>query len=106
MKFLSYAFLAAFLAAAPAFALDLQQARIQGMVGELPTGFVGPVKSSSDVQRLVAEVNAKRLQEYERISKANNQPVDVVGKLAAPQIIQKLPAGSMYQDAGGSWKRK
>ncbi len=90
----------------PALALDLPQARSQGLVGELPTGYVGMVKSGPEVQSLIGQVNARRLQEYQRISKENGQPVDVVAKLAAVQVIQKLPAGSLYQSADGKWVRK
>lgn len=90
----------------PALALDLPQARTQGLVGELPTGYVGMVKSGAGVQTLIAEVNARRKQEYQRISKENGEAVDVVAKLAAVQVIQKLPAGSLYQSPDGKWVAK
>lgn len=90
----------------PAYALDLQQARAQGLVGEQADGYAATLKPGAEVQALVAEVNARRRQEYERISKENGQPVDVVAKLAAVQIIQNLPAGSMYQSPGGGWVKK
>lgn len=90
----------------PALALDLQQARQQGLVGEQTTGYVAPLDNNPDVQRLATEVNAKRRQEYQRISQENGQPVDVVAKLAAQQIMQQLPSGAMYQDASGGWKKR
>lgn len=77
----------------PAFALDLHSARSSGAVGELPTGYVKALKPSAEVDALVATVNAKRRAEYERISKTNGQPVDVVGKLAAPEIAKGIAAG-------------
>lgn len=76
--------------AMPAFALDLKTARSSGVVAETPEGYIKAVKSSPEVDALVTEVNAKRRAEYERISKQNGQPVDVVGKLAAPQIAKTL----------------
>jgi uncharacterized protein YdbL (DUF1318 family) len=79
---------AALLMASPAFALDLQSARAQGLVAETPEGYVKAVDGSSAVKALVSEVNAKRRAEYERISKENGQPVDVVGRLAAPEIAK------------------
>ncbi len=87
-------FFAASLIASSAFALDLHAARSSGQVGELPTGYVTALKPSAEVSALVAEVNAKRRAEYERISKQNGQPVDVVGKLAAPQIAKSVAAGN------------
>ncbi len=84
---LSSAFVLAFTASA--FALDLQSARSQGLIAEKSDGYIEAVQSSSEVDALVSEVNAKRKQEYERISKQNGQPVDVVGKLAAEQLKNK-----------------
>ncbi|MDD5586840.1 MAG: YdbL family protein [Alphaproteobacteria bacterium] len=94
------------LPALPAYAMDLHEARGAGLVGEKPDGYVAAVKPSPEVQSLVAEVNAKRRQEYARISKQNGQPADVVAKLAAQQVINGLPAGSLYQGPDGSWKKR
>lgn len=94
------------LAAGAASALDLSAARASGAVGETTSGYVAAIESSAEVESLVASVNAKRKAEYTRISKQNSQPVDVVGQLAAPQIIGGLPKGSKYQDASGAWKVK
>lgn len=92
--------------ALPAFALDLQDARVKGQVGELRTGYVQALDSSAPVAELVKTVNGKRLAEYQRISKENGQAVDVVAKIAAERIIAGLPAGAKYQGADGSWKTK
>ncbi len=89
-----------------AYALDLGQARSSGLVGEKNDGYVGVVTASPEASALVAEVNARRKSEYEKISKQNGQPVSVVAKLAAGQIIGGLPSGSYYQAADGSWKKK
>jgi len=94
------------LVALPAFALELHQARTSGMVGEKFDGYVTALKPSPEVTALVAEVNVKRTHEYARISKENGQPIDVVAKLAAEQIITKLEPGSPYQSTDGSWKTR
>lgn len=94
------------LAAFPAFALDLATARMSGQLGEQLDGYVAVLKNSPEVSALAAEVNAKRRAEYTRISGENGQTPDVVGKLAAEQVIQKLPAGSMYQAPGGGWQKR
>ena len=101
-------FIALFLTvlALPAMAIELTDARKQGMVGEKTDGYVAAVKSSADVNALVVEVNAKRKAEYTRISKENGQPVSTVAKLASPQIIEGLPAGSLYQGSDGTWKTR
>lgn len=94
----------AMLAASPAMALDLHQARAQGLIGEKADGYAAALQPSA--AGLVAEVNAKRTQEYARISAQNGQPVAIVGKLAAEQIISKLKPGESYQGSDGSWKKR
>ena len=78
------------LAAAPALALDLNEARSTGVLGEKADGYVQVLKPSAEANALAAQVNAGRKAEYEKISKQNGQPVDVVGALAAGQIAKKL----------------
>lgn len=102
----SMVLMAALLMAAPALALDLHEARDAGIVGEKRDGYVAVLKKSAEADALAQEVNQKRRQEYQRISRENNQPADVVGKLAAEQIINGLGSGNYYQDAGGSWKKR
>ncbi|HBM90514.1 MAG TPA: DUF1318 domain-containing protein [Rhodospirillaceae bacterium] len=94
------------LMAMPALALDLHSARNAGMVGEKVDGYAQALNATPDVQALVADVNAKRQQEYARISKENGQPIDVVAKLAAQQIVTNLGAGASYQTSDGAWKKK
>lgn len=94
------------LVSAPAFALDLHGARASGQVGEKLDGYAVALKKTPEVEALVADVNAKRQQEYARISKQNGQPVDVVAKLAAQEIYAKLTPGSSYQAPDGSWKKR
>lgn len=92
--------------AMPAWALDLQTARNQGLVGELNDGYVKALQPNSDLQTLVADVNAKRQAEYRRISAANGQPIEVVAKLAAGQIVKNLGKGAKYQDSTGQWQTR
>lgn len=92
--------------ALPAYALDLHEARSKGLVGEKLDGYVSPLKETPDALALVTEVNAKRKDEYARISKENGQPVAVVAKLAAQQIINGLPPGSAYQSPDGGWMKR
>lgn len=78
------------LVALPALALDLNEARSKGLLGEQADGFVKVLKPSTEVNALADKINFGRKAEYERISKENGQPVTVVGTLAAQQIAKKL----------------
>lgn len=106
MKFRIFATLCAvfFLLVMPAYAMDLQEARVKGVVGERLDGYVEALDSSA--QSLAGDVNAKRRAEYNKISQQNGQPVDVVAKIAAERIIGGLPSGAKYQGADGSWKTR
>jgi uncharacterized protein YdbL (DUF1318 family) len=96
MKFLKippFVMLLTFLVASPAMALDLQQARSQGIIAEQPNGYITVVKDSPEARSLVHEVNYARQQEYQRISEQNGQPIDVVAAIAAQQIAEKTKSG-------------
>ena len=104
--FASIVFAAALIISGQAFALDLASARAQGLVGETATGYIATVTPSGDANAVVADVNARRKAEYEKISRENGQSVAVVGKVAAERIIGGLPSGSYYKGADGTWKKK
>ncbi len=72
-----------------AFAIDLHSARSQGMVAEQANGYVKAVKSSPEVEALVADVNAKRKAEYERIAKEKGIKVEDVAVIAAQELLKK-----------------
>lgn len=93
--------------ALPALALDLDEARAKGSVGERSDGFVAAVKDapSAEVKALVDEVNAKRRAAYEEIAKRNGAPVEAVAALAGQKLIANLPAGQFVNDGSG-WKKK
>ena len=92
--------------AGEAFAIDLQQARASGAVGEKTDGYVAAITNTAEVNALVADVNAKRKQRYEQIAKDTGQSVDVTAKIAAQEIITKLPAGATFMNAAGAWVKK
>ena len=52
------------LLALPAFALDLNQAKSNGMVGETNSGYIAAVKPSAEVNALVESINGQRIAQY------------------------------------------
>ncbi|WP_064608484.1 YdbL family protein [Photobacterium sp. J15] len=105
-KFLVLLF--AFFISAQAFALDLQQAKSQGLVGETNTGYVAAVTSnpSPEVRKLVTGVNALRKDRYKKIAVSHGLTTTEVGKLAYKKAIEKTESGHYYQNAAGKWVRK
>lgn len=73
-----------------AFAADVDQAKKQGMVCELPTGYLKATGSATgDVKAMVGEINNKRKAEYKRIAEEHGVTPDQVGKLTARKLTPK-----------------
>ncbi len=89
MKKIIYAGLIVVLTASSAFALDLQSARSQKLVVEQVTGYIKAANPSAEVDALVADVNAKRKAEYERIAKEKGTKVEDVAAIAAQELLKK-----------------
>ena len=91
--------------ALPAFALDLGEAKSGGLVGETSSGYLAAVKSSGDVDALVASINSKRKAQYQKIAQKNGISVQAVEVRAGQKAIGKTPAGQ-YVNTGGGWQKK
>lgn len=101
--------LAALTAAAPAaFALDLTDAKTQGLVGEQADGLLGIVTPPgyAGVQALVREVNDGRMASYRDIAAKQGAPVQSVQNLAGKTLIDKTPSGQYVQSPSGQWVKK
>lgn len=93
-------------AALPALALDLNEARGAGLVGERPDGLIAAIAGTAEVKPLVERVNAGRMEKYREIAARNGTSVEAVQSLAGRELAAKAPAGSLVQDASGTWRRK
>ncbi|MBL4852509.1 MAG: YdbL family protein [Gammaproteobacteria bacterium] len=90
-----------------AFALGLQEAKSQLLVGESVTGYIGVVKANAGVVALANDINAKRKASYQKIAKRNGTSLAAVEQLAAKKAIAKTVNGQMVQRSlGGAWLRK
>ena len=94
------------LVAAPAWALDLDTAKNEGLVGETPTGYLEAVGSADGATPgLIKNINAKRRAEYEKIAKQRNVDLKAVEKLAGETAINKTRPGN-YVKINGKWIKK
>ncbi len=91
-----------------AWAIDIHDAKDQGLVGEANSGYLAAVKSpaSAEVNALVAEVNAKRKAQFEQAAAKTTATVVQVANRFYELAVQKTAAGHYYQDTNGSWKKK
>lgn len=89
-----------------AFAISLQDAKTQGLVGEQANGYLGIVKSSPDANALAKQVNSKRKAHYQKIAKKNGISVNEVAKLAAEKAMKATKKGQYIQSKNGKWIKK
>ena len=87
-------------------ALTLDQARAQGLVGELPNGYVSARRNAPGVSALVDSVNRQRRQRYRQIAGQNNAPLAAVEQQAGRALIERLPRGSWYMNARNQWVQR
>jgi len=92
----------------PAQALDLQQAKNQGLVGELATGYLGSPQGSpsADVKSLIADINAKRKAKYAEIAQSQGITLEAVEKLAGKKAFEKTESGHYVNVPGVGWQKK
>jgi len=88
---------------AAARAESLDSLRASGQVGERFDGYAEARDGST--ASFVADVNAQRRQEYERIAGQQSIPVEEVGKVAAQKIRDRLPAGAWFKGPDGGWQQ-
>ena len=91
-----------------AFALTLQEAKNDGLIGELQSGYVGLVvdNAPAEVIALVRDVNNQRRELYRQIAQQNGISVEQVAALAFTKAVEATPAGQFLQDANGAWVKK
>lgn len=88
-----------------AWALSLDEAKNQGLVGETPSGYLATVTATPAAQKLVAEINAKRKATYAKLASKNGITLAQVEALAGAKAIEKTAKGNLIQ-VNGKWQKK
>ena len=91
-----------------AWAIDIRDAKAQGLVGEANTGYIAAVTSpaSAEVRALLADVNAKRKARFEATARKTGAKTGQVANRFYELAVQKTAPGGYYQDSSGRWKKK
>ena len=66
-----------------AWAISLDDAKNQGLVGEDSSGYLGLVVQNAEAKAVVDDINAKRKAQYLKLAKKNNLSLSQVEALAA-----------------------
>ena len=72
-----------------AWAISLDDAKNQGLVGEDSSGYLGLVVQNAEAKAVVDDINAKRKAQYLKLAKKNNLSLSQVEALAAAKTIEK-----------------
>jgi uncharacterized protein YdbL (DUF1318 family) len=102
------AMLLTFGAAAPAAALDLDEARTAGQIGERPDGLVGAVtpNANAEVTALVETINRARLDAYRALAQKEGTPLEAVQAVAGERQLQAAARNGWFVlDASGRWRK-
>jgi uncharacterized protein YdbL (DUF1318 family) len=91
----------------PAFALELADAKSQGLVGEVSSGYLGAVapNAAGEVKALVERINDLRRKEYQKIAQKNGTPLAVVERIGGKKAVELTPAGQFVMIDGKSWRK-
>lgn len=87
-------------------AMNLQEAKQSGLVGEQVNGYLGAVKPSSEVNSLVKTVNDKRKAKYQELATKHNISVEAVAVRAAKKAMSLTEKGQYIESSPGHWKKK
>lgn len=85
-----------------------QAARSEGLIGEMPTGYVGYVTApGAAIDALVKDINIKRKQVYTEQALANGVTVEEFAFRNGCRLIkEKTVAGEKYQAPDKTWKTR
>ncbi|BDF95467.1 MULTISPECIES: YdbL family protein [Pseudoalteromonas] len=97
--------LSAFCLSFSAWAISLDDAKNQGLVGEDSSGYLGLVVQNAEAKAVVDEINEKRKAQYLKLAKKNNLSLAQVEALAAAKTIEKTQSGH-FIEVNGEWVKK
>lgn len=72
----------------PVLALNLDQAKAQGLVRETSSGYLVAVMPSADVNTLVSKINGGRKAEYQKIANKRGTSLHAVEQLAGKRLAK------------------
>jgi uncharacterized protein YdbL (DUF1318 family) len=91
------------------FAIGLDEAKDNGLVGEKDNGYLGLVviqtNTQNETQLLIDDINAKRKAVYIELALKNGITLQQLEKLAAAKAYEKTSSGH-YLWINGQWTKK
>ena len=94
-----------FIFSSSVFAIGLDDAKQEGLIGEKDNGYLGMVILEKETQVLVDDINAKRKAVYVKLAAKNGITLQQVEKLAAAKAYEKTISGH-YLWMNSEWAKK
>jgi len=94
--------------ATPVWAISMDDAKSQGLIGERSNGYLGIVTSnaSTDVRKLVDTINNKRRSAYANRASSADVEQSVFEIRMGQRLQARTPAGQFIQLPNGNWQKK
>ena len=90
-----------------AWALSLDEAKSQGLVGELTNGYLGLVKNgNAAVKNLVDDINRKRRAAYAAKAKKAGVELKIIEIRIGERLQERANKGEYVQRSNGQWQQK
>lgn len=91
----------------PAWALNLNEAKAKGLVGETQTGYLAAVgNASAEVTALMGEINKKRRAAYLNSAKKAGVDLNIIEVRIGQRLYERAEKGAYLQKKDGSWYKK
>jgi len=88
------------------WALDLDSAKQQGLIGEQMNGYLGLVDTgNSAAATLIRNINRKRKSHYQGIANKQNTALDNIEKIAGEKLSLRAKAAGQYYQSNSGWER-
>lgn len=88
------------------WALTLQEAKRQGLVGETLSGYLAPVRESPQAQSFADKINQARLEQYKKVAEQNDLRTEDVAKMAGKKLVDRAQSGEYVKGLNGLWLKK
>ena len=87
----------------------INQAKADGIIGEMADGYVGVRVESqltAGIRAAMAEMNAGRAELYRQAGQSAGTTAAAAGASSFQQRFSGIPAGQWYRDTNGTWRQK
>ncbi|EPJ44960.1 MAG: hypothetical protein OFPII_31040 [Osedax symbiont Rs1] len=90
------------------FAISMEQAKSQGLIGETSHGYLAPVKAnpSATITTLIKSINQQRRSAFAAKASKAGVSVNVMSKRVAQRLFEKAAKGSYLKNSAGQWYKK